>query len=48
MILSAMIESSVLGYQMNEMIDGVVYRFVVDGPISYFCNLSTLNLKHNE
>lgn len=47
MILSAMIGSSVLGYQMNEMIDGVVYR-KVDGPISYFCNLSTLNLKHNE
>lgn len=48
MILSAMIGSSVLGYQMNEMIDGVVYCSVVDGPISYFCNLSTLNLKHNE
>ena len=48
MILSAMIESSVLGYQMNEMIDGVVYCSVVDGPINYFCNLSTLNLKHNE
>ena len=35
-------ESSILGYRVNEMIDGVVY-FRVDGPITLLCNSDSLN-----
>ena len=37
-------ESSILGYQVNEMIDGVVcFTCKVDGPITLLCNSDSLN-----